>query len=175
MLPSQSRGICLFLSTVEFDPISAAIRFETKCDWSHVGFYRLGDQWTFSAMSDGKGVAWRPPNPHAHILLLDYLPSPTNAQLDAQLDAQLNIGVMAAALAAAETQTGAKYDFLDILGIAFGPNWETPGRMICDKLVLWAFEQLHSPLLNMAFIPIEHMTPRDILLSPFLIERKVNG
>lgn len=48
---------CLFLSTEEFDPVSIAIRLKTDCDWSHVGFLRLADNWTFSTMSDGKGVA----------------------------------------------------------------------------------------------------------------------
>lgn len=155
-MPSQK--YCIFLSTVELDPVSAAIRFATKCDWSHIGFYRLSDSYTFSAMSDGKGVDWRAPNPRCKILLLDLTNDPSGS-------------IMEGALAIAEGQQGDHYDFLDILGIALGGNWETPGRMICDKLVLYAFQQLTLPLLNMTFIPIEHFTPRDILLSPYVIQR----
>lgn len=142
--------LCLFLSTVECDPISAAIRAATNCAWSHTGFRRPSDGWTFSAMSDG-GIAWRPPNPRAKIL-------------------NLSTDGMDAALSKALTQAGLKYDFMDILGIAFHENWETPNRMICDKLVFWSFQQIGCPLVNMKFIPIEHLTPRDILLSPYVNE-----
>jgi len=159
-----SSQVCLFLSTEQYDPVSMAIRFKTECAWSHVGFYRLSDSYTFSAMSDGKGVAWRPPNPRAQILLLD----DTRGSRD-------GADVMEGALAAAETKAGEGYDFLDILGITFGPNWETPGRLICDKLVLWAFQSIHFPLLNPTFIPSSHFTPRDILLSPYLVERARSG
>jgi len=136
---------CLFLSTVEFDPVSAIIRARTNCAWSHTGFYRLADKWTFSAMANG-GVAWRPPDPRAKILVL---------AVDNVEDA----------LTKAETQAGDGYDFLDILGIALGENWEAEGRMICDKLVFWAFKEIGYPLLNHTFIPMEHLTPRDVLLS----------
>lgn len=144
---------CLFLSTEEFDPVSAAIRLKTECAWSHVGFLRLSDNWTFSAMSDGKGVAWRPPNPKARILKLS---TP-------------NVDV---AIAKAFTQEGKPYDKLDIVGIALGLNLESNGRFICSVLVAWSFEQIGVPILNPTFIPREHITPRDILLSPFVTEIK---
>jgi len=142
---------CLFLSTEEVNVASAAIRWKTESDWSHVGFYRLADAWTFSAMSDGQGVAWRPPNPKARIL-------------------KLSVEGIEAALSKALTQTGKAYDKLDILGIALDRNWSTADRFICSTLVLWSFEQIAIPLLNPRFIPREHMTPRDVLLSPYVTE-----
>ena len=146
---------CLFLSTEELDPVSAAIRFKTECAWSHVGFLRLSDNWTFSAMSDGKGVAWRPPNPHAKIL-------------------KLNVPHVEIALAKFLTQQGKPYDKLDIVGIALGLNLETKGHFICSVGVVWSFEDNLPcvPLVNPTFIPREHITPRDILLSPFVTEIK---
>lgn len=141
---------CLFVSTEAADIESAAIRLRTECDWSHVGFMR-DDGWTFSAMADGKGVAWRAPNPEARIL-------------------KLSVGGVDAALSKALTQIGKAYDELDILGIALAKNWSTADRFICSTLVLWAFEQIGVPLLNPAFIPRAHLTPRDILLSPFVME-----
>jgi hypothetical protein len=62
--------ICLFLSTQPGDVESGLIRRFTLCDWSHCGFYRIQDGSTFSAMHDSAGVAWRPKNPEAKILLL---------------------------------------------------------------------------------------------------------
>lgn len=147
---------CLFLSTEEFDPVSAAIRLKTECAWSHVGFLRLSDNWTFSAMSDGKGVAWRPPNPKARILKLRVEDS----------------RFIDAAVAQALTQEGKPYDKLDILGIALSLNAESANHFICSTLVAWSFEQCGAPLLNPTFIPRAHITPRDILLSPFLAELK---
>lgn len=144
---------CLFLSTIEFDPESLAIRVQTECAWSHVGFLRLADDWTFSAMADEKGVAWRAPNPKAKVLKL------SGANIEA-------------ALARALTQEAKPYDKLDIVGLALGANFETKGSFICSTLVAWSFEQIGAPLLNPTFIPREHLTPRDILLSPFVAELK---
>ena len=142
---------CLFLSTEESDPISAAIRLKTECDWSHVGFLRLVDGWTFSAMSDGRGVTWRAPNSKAKIL-------------------RLQTSGTEAALSRALTQMNKPYDKLDIAGIALGLDWHTAGSFICSTLVAWAFEEMGAPLLNPKFIPREHITPRDILLSPYVTE-----
>ena len=126
---------------------------KTECDWSHVGFMRLLDQWTFSAMCDGKGVAWRPPNPKAKVL-------------------KLAVDKIEDALVKAYTQEGKPYDKLDIAGIALGRDWHTPGTFICSTLVAWSFEAAGIPLLNPTFIPRAHITPRDILLSPFVTEIK---
>jgi hypothetical protein len=140
--------ICLFLSTDPCDIESALIRRFTMCDWSHVGFYR-SDGWTFSAMNDGKGVAWRPPNPKAKILLLQ---APK----------------MQEAFASALTQEGKAYDVADILGFIANQTWATPDSFICDRLVFASFVAAGAPLLNHKYIPMEHLTPRDVLLSPFI-------
>ena len=144
--------IRLFASTVESDIESALIRWEGKSAWSHCGFYRKSDQWTFSALLDG-GVKWRPPNPAAKVLVL------TAQGQDA-------------ALSRALTKEGEAYDWLDILGIATGRNWAMEGRMICDKLVFWSFQDIGAPLLNHTFIPLMHLAPDDILKSPYVLEDK---
>src|ERR1700686_2143657 len=141
-MPSES---CLFLSTEHYDPVSATIRWYTNCDWSHCGWLRLADNWTYSAMSDGKGVDWRPPNPRAKILKLS---APGTDE----------------ALQLALVVRGAKYDLKDILGIAFSKNWYTQGDYICDKLTFWFQDKANFPLVNHKFIPFEHLRPRDILL-----------
>lgn len=143
--------IALFVSTEEFDPVSAVIRWRTACAWSHTGFIRLSDDWTFSAMADG-GVAWREPNPKARVLVLDY----EHADL---------------ALAQALTKEGEGYDFLGIAGIETGKNLAAANTEFCSQLLFWATEAAGYPLLNMTFIPREHLTPRDVLLSPLVRER----
>jgi hypothetical protein len=143
--------ICLFVSTEQFDPVSAIIREKTCCAWSHVGFYRISDNMTFSAMCDGSGVAWRPKKAHQEVLLLDA------PGVDAAFQKAL-------------TQIGKPYDLLDIGGLATGYNWYSPNHFICSVLVLWSFET--GKLLNTAFIPQIHLTPRDILLSLLVSLRK---
>jgi hypothetical protein len=63
--------ICFFVSTETLDPVSALIRAKTQSDWSHVGFYDLDKKLTFSAMDDGKGVAYRPIAKFQKMMLLD--------------------------------------------------------------------------------------------------------
>jgi hypothetical protein len=142
--------IRLFVSTETFDPESAIIRWYTACAWSHTGWLRKSDGATFSAMLDG-GVGWRGANSRAKVLTL-------------------NAPGVDEAFTVALTQEGDAYDMLDILGIATGRNWEAPGKFICDKLVFWAFQKAGYPLLNPEFIPLEHFTPRDVLLSPAVQE-----
>jgi len=137
--------IKLFVSTEEFDVVSAVIRWYTTCSWSHAGFIRLSDRFTFSAMFEG-GVKWRAPNPKAKILILNY------ASVEAAFEWAL-------------TQICESYDWTDILGIATGRNWERSKEWICDKLVFAACVQANDPLLNHTFIPLEHLTPAHILTS----------
>lgn len=145
--------VCLFVSTELDDPISAAIRLRTQCDWSHTGFFRQSDKMTFSAMCSG-GVAWRPLKPNQKYMLL----------FAAGVDA---------ALSKALTQEGRPYDKLDIAGIVLGQDWHSAGAWICDALVFWSFEEINIPLVNPTFIPRIHLTPRDLLLSPFVSELKL--
>jgi hypothetical protein len=140
------------MSTEKYDPLSVLIREKTECAWSHVGFLRLSDNMTFSAMCDGQGIAWRSVKPTQEILPLDAVGCD-------------------AAFALALTQRGKPYDMLDIAGIALGFDWSSPEHFICSALVFWAFEQTDNPLLNMKFIPREHLTPRDVLLSSEVAQR----
>jgi hypothetical protein len=141
--------IKLFLSTEEFDPVSAFIRRFTNCDWSHAGFFDDQKRQTYSAMADGKGLAWR--NIKAGTRML-YLTAP---------------GVDLAHYHALQW-IGARYDYRDIAGILLGHNWETTNRLICDVTVFKAFRAANQPLVNPIFIPEEHLTPRDLLLSPLV-------
>lgn len=143
--------ICLFLSTQSDDIESALIRRFTLCDWSHTGFYRIKDGFTFSAMNDGNGIAWRAPNPKAKLLLL------TAQKMDE-------------AFAWALTKAGEPYDVREIIGFVMNRNWAAPDKFICDRLVFAAFDAVGSPLVNHTFIPAAHLTPRDILLSPLVHE-----
>jgi hypothetical protein len=153
MTNAPKPAICLFMSTEHTDLESALIRRFSMCDWSHTGFYRLSDGCTFSAMNDGKGVAWRPPNPNVKILLL------TAPRVDE-------------AFAWALQQQGKPYDRLDIEGFLFDRDWSSPNSLICDRLVFLSFVNLlpSQPLLNHTFIPIIHLIPRDVLLSPLVTE-----
>lgn len=142
--------IRIFVSTEHSDPISRIIDAETDNLWSHTGWLWLSSGYTYSAMLDG-GVQKRPPNPKARVLVL-------------------TCDGMDASLAWALTQEGCKYDWMDILGIAFRQNLETSGRFICDKLLFRAQQEIKLPLLNHTFIPMMHLTPRDVLVSPYVNE-----
>jgi hypothetical protein len=139
----------LFLSTDENSLGSALIRRLTMCDWSHVGFYRKSDGWTFSAMNDGKGVAWRGPNPQAKLLLLEV----------PRIDEIADI---------AFSQEGKPYNRVEIAGFALNQNLSEQESFDCCQLVFWSAIKLGMPLLNHTFIPLEHLTPRDTLLSPLV-------
>lgn len=143
--------ICLFLSN-DGSVEDRVIDWYTDSSWPHCGWLRQSDMWTFSAEHSG-GVAWRPPNPRAKIL-------------------KLSCDGMDASLSKALTVAGATYDMLDILGIAMSKDWSVPGEFICDKLVFWAQNEIGCPLLNHTFIPLIHLKPQDILLSPYVLEIK---
>lgn len=104
-------------------------------------------------MHDGLGVNWRPPNPKAKVLAL------TVPRAEEALDKALS-------------RIGEAYDVRDIMGFFVNRNWETPHRAICDVLLFWAFAQIGQPLLNHTFVPMGHLTPRDVLLSPLISEMK---
>lgn len=137
------------MSTEELDIESALIRRGSMCDWSHTGFFRKADSWTFSAMNDELGVSWRPPNPSAKVLLIS---TPKVEEM----------------LAAALTQKGKPYNRKEIFGFIANTNWTNPDSFDCDQLVFWAAIQAGFPLLNHTFIPLQHLTPRDVLVSPLV-------
>lgn len=146
--------IYVFTSTVKWDPISAAIRWKTLCDWSHTGFYDDSTGLTFSAMHDHEGVAWRKPSPHAKVLLLE-VPGAEDA------------------LRIAQQWTGCRYDLWDIAGIILNRNWKSANAYICDYVVFRAFQILGQPLLNPTFIPMEHLAPDDILKSRSIVSHRM--
>lgn len=146
-------NICLYMATEPDDPESIAIRSLTNCDWSHVGFFRLSDRMTYSAMADGKGLTWRPVKSSQKILLLA-------------------VPGIEAAFSRALAWEGTPYDFKDIAGLLLHRNWSEAGHLICDATVFRAFEEIGAPLVNPTFIPRCHLTPRDILLSPYVTEIK---
>lgn len=147
--------VCVFLSTEEHDFLSAAIRWGTRAKESHMGWERQSDMWTYSAMNDGKGVAWRAPNPKATILRLD-------------------IPGMQQAFEWALTQEGKPYDQRDILGFISGRDWGSHdgSAWICSELGAVAFDKT-VPLFA-RWTPLWHIAPRDFLLpvSVKLLEAK---
>lgn len=97
-------------------------------------------------MNDGKGVAWRPPNPEAKMLLID---TPRVEDM----------------LAWALTQEGKPYNRKEIAGFIFNRNWSERDTWDCDLLLFASGVAIDFPLLNRTFIPLQHLTPRDILVS----------
>lgn len=136
--------IKLFLSTNKWDPLSAVIRWNTRCPWSHAGFMREEDGWTFSAMTDG-GVKWRKPNPKDTGIVLEALETDK-------------------AFAWALTQAGKPYDWRAIAGLALDRDWRSEGSWFCSELVARGYENTSSPLLN-PFAQVFRITPRDLTLS----------
>ncbi|MCU1305203.1 MAG: hypothetical protein JWQ87_5487 [Candidatus Sulfotelmatobacter sp.] len=144
-------NVKLFLSTEIWDPIAAIIRWHEDALWSHTGWRDVDTGRTFSAMADGKGVAWREPNPHAKILMLNALGTDEAFQEALKFE-------------------GSGYDYLEILGIMLGRDWQTPGRVICSHLTFPQYAKVGKPLLNHTFIQFEKLIPSYTLLSPFVSE-----
>jgi hypothetical protein len=139
--------ICLFLSN-DGSLVDDVICWDETCSWPHCGWLRQSDMWTYSAQLIG-GVKWRPPNPNAKIL-------------------KLSADGMDASLSKALTLEGSHYNMLAILGIALAKDWSLPGNEFCMQIVAWCQDQVGCPLVNMTFIPLEHMKPSYMLLGRVL-------
>jgi hypothetical protein len=147
---------CLFVS---YDPQSMV---SNVINWyarglkmaSHAGWIDPETMFTYSAQSDGKGLDWRPPDSRAIVTML------SAPGTEASLSLALN-------------DRGAKYDFLNIAGIALSRDWSKPGEFICDKAVFWFQKMAGCPLLNHDLYPMELLTPPDILKSPYVLKRSV--
>lgn len=135
----------IYLQRQRWNPVDAGIELATRSPWAHAGFC-VGDRY-FSAQCTG--VKWRGRDLGAELLLLT---APKTAQ----------------ALSWAQTQAGKGYDFTAIAGIAFDRNWRDGRRWFCSELVAAAFEHVGAPLFNTA-TPIYRITPRDLLLSPYVM------
>lgn len=142
--------VALQFVTEKWDPVSALIRFETRCDYSHVNF-RLADGTLLGSLIDG-GVEVRPAN-YANWSKVYLATAP---------------GIERAADWALR-QVGKKYDWKALVGIASDTQWQDKDKFICSELVAAAFEATGSPLLNPNALAWR-ITPRDLLLSPFLKE-----
>lgn len=59
------------------------------------------------------------------------------------------------------------YDWKGILNFAHQRNWRDESAWFCSELVAWAFEKAGFPLLNIG-ADVWRVTPRDLLLSPFV-------
>jgi len=141
--------VCLYLSTERWSPLSALIRFNTRCEYSHVGF-KDGD-WYFSAQLNG-GVRYRS----------RFCVGPAKEKMTSEL--LLTAPGIEEAYQWAKTQASKPYDWGAILGLATDRNWRNDDRWFCSELIAKSFEQVGHPLLNPAIVSWR-ITPRDILLS----------
>lgn len=64
------------------------------------------------------------------------------------------------------SQIGKKYDWNGVLGLWIKRNWQDTDNWFCSELVAWAFKEAGKPLLRTEHL--ERITPRDLLLSPYL-------
>lgn len=64
-------------------------------------------------------------------------------------------------------QIGKPYDWTAIYGMAFRRDWHKPTRWFCSELVAGAWADVGYPLV-IDDGKIDRITPRDLLLSPFL-------
>ncbi len=70
-------------------------------------------------------------------------------------------------------QIGKPYDYAAILAFPLDRNWRETNAFICSELVAYAFEQAGKPLLN-PVARVSRLSPRDILLSPYIKSDRFN-
>jgi uncharacterized protein YycO len=66
------------------------------------------------------------------------------------------------------SQIGKPYDCGAIINLVRQRNWREEGKWFCSEFAAWAFEMENFPLLNPK-MQAWRISPRDLLLSPFLI------
>lgn len=71
-----------------------------------------------------------------------------------------------AVLDAAISQMGKPYDWPGVFGYALRRDWQEDDSWFCSELVSWAFQMAGAPLLRAP--DAWRITPRDLLLSPYL-------
>jgi uncharacterized protein YycO len=141
-------SIRIQIVTEHFNPISAAIRFETRSWCSHIEFKNTADQTTLGARSMG-GVRIRP-------CAKDHY---TKVE-------QFTAAGIGQAYEWAKTQTGKPYDFSAITGMAINRDWRNESKYFCSELIALAFEKAGSPVLSTRpSVGVYRITPRDLLLS----------
>jgi hypothetical protein len=67
----------------------------------------------------------------------------------------------------AHAQLGKPYDWFTIAGIVLHQDWKERDAWICSVMQLWLSDKINFPLLN-TNTPVNRITPRDLLLSPYL-------
>lgn len=128
-------------------PASRLICWGTWGRHSHVDFV-LPDGRLFGAVPGG--VMARPFDPSA-LRIERYL-----------------VDAPASVLERALSQEGKPYDWEGVLGYALRRDWQEDDAWFCSELVAWAFQADGSPLLRA--VAAWRINPRDLLLSPFLME-----
>jgi uncharacterized protein YycO len=136
----------LYLSTLNMGLQSALIRFGTRCEWSHAGFYDAEQDTYLSAHIDG-GVRVRTWGEERYSKACLY----TAPGIEDAYKWAL-------------TQVGKRYDWKAIIGIASNKDWHDQDHYICSELVAMAFEVTGKPLLN-PDAQVWRITPRDLLLA----------
>jgi uncharacterized protein YycO len=144
--------------TDRWNPISAAIRFSTRSEFSHAEFIDTEAGVTFGSRSHG-GVMERPCSIDHYTRVEQFTANSSHAE-----------EAMRAAYAWARTQAGKRYDYSAITGIAFNRDWRDEARWFCSELVAAAFENVGFPLLSTRpSDKVYRITPRDLLLSRSLV------
>lgn len=131
--------------SAESNPGSWAIRKFTWSPYSHVDGILPDGRW-LGARFDG-GVQARKPYPVSRSVRFAV------AAPDAVLDAAMS-------------QIGKPYDWRVFLSFALHRDWQDPGAWFCSELWAWAFQECGRPLLRADHL--DRITPRDLLLSPYL-------
>ncbi|MCX4187158.1 hypothetical protein [Methylophaga sp. OBS4] len=67
----------------------------------------------------------------------------------------------------AKSQVGKPYDWGAILGLVARHDWQDKNAWFCSELIAWCFLQAGVPLLRSQ--QLQRITPRDLLLSPYLV------
>lgn len=153
--------IYIYLSTQKWALDSALIRWNTRCRYSHAGFYDSGQGEYLSAQFRG-GVRIRTETGHgvcrerASERVFFYAPK------------------IEKAYEWAKTQIGKNYDHTAIFGLALDRDWRAKDSWFCSELVAKAFEQAGAPLLN-PDVDVWRVTPRDILLSLVVFDGGVDS
>lgn len=151
-LPNVLYNIYLRFITEKWNPISAAIRFETRSWASHVELIKVNFYPFFVSDVIGcrfsKGLAHYP-------YLTKWVTREewyTAPHLDMAWDWM-------------ENHVGQKYDLSAIFGIALDGDFHNDNRDICSESIMRASESTPDPILNPLGTRTWRVTPRDLLLS----------
>lgn len=142
--------ICLYLSTEKYSPVSMPIRWNTRCPWSHAGFYLSASHAYLSAqLRGGVRVRWT-----------DGIKYPEKFSAIAFYTAPK----VEEAYNWARGQVGKPYDWTAITGLALNRNWREDDSWFCSELVAAAFEAVGAPLFAEGMCAWR-VTPRDLTTS----------